>query len=35
MESVITGLVSRFGYWGVLLLIAVENIFPPDRKSVV
>ncbi|MFQ7004131.1 MAG: hypothetical protein ACLRRT_10935 [Ruthenibacterium lactatiformans] len=27
MESVITGLVSRFGYWGVLLLIAVENIF--------
>lgn len=29
MESVITGLVSRFGYWGVLLLIAV------DRKSVV
>ena len=35
MESVITGLVSRFGYWGVLLLIAVENIFPPIPSEVI
>lgn len=29
------GLVSRFGYWGVLLLIAVENIFPPIPSEVI
>lgn len=35
MESVITELVSRFGYWGVLFLIAVENIFPPIPSEVI
>ena len=35
MESAITVLVSRFGYWGVLLLIAVENIFPPIPSEVI
>lgn len=35
MESVVTGFVSRFGYWGVLLLIAVENIFPPIPSEVI
>lgn len=33
MESVITGLVSRFGYWGVLLLIAVENFFRRPQRG--
>lgn len=35
MEHVIIRLVDRFGYWGVLLLIAVENLFPPIPSEVI
>lgn len=29
MQSVILDMVNRFGYLGILILIAVENVFPP------
>lgn len=35
MERIITELVSRFGYGGILLLIAIENIFPPIPSEVI
>jgi len=35
MEGLITELVGRFGYGGILLLIAVENLFPPIPSEVI
>lgn len=35
MEQLITTAVGRFGYWGILLLIAAENIFPPIPSEVI
>ena len=35
MEGIITELISRFGYGGILLLIAIENIFPPIPSEVI
>ncbi|MEH7123855.1 DedA family protein [Bacillus sp. JJ1773] len=35
MESWIQDLIEQFGYWGVFLLIAVENIFPPIPSEVI
>ena len=35
MQEIIITLMDRFGYWGILLLIAVENIFPPIPSEVI
>lgn len=35
MEQVVTTFIDRFGYWGVALLIAIENIFPPIPSEVI
>ena len=35
MQDVITACIGQFGYWGVFLLIAVENIFPPIPSEVI
>ncbi len=35
MEDLMVQLIDRFGYWGVLLLIAVENLFPPIPSEVI
>ncbi|GHV33736.1 alkaline phosphatase-like protein [Clostridia bacterium] len=29
------GLVDKFGYWGIALLVAIENIFPPIPSEVI
>lgn len=35
MESAITEIVNQFGYLGICLLIAIENIFPPIPSEVI
>lgn len=35
MQEIIIALMDRFGYFGILLLIAVENIFPPIPSEVI
>ena len=35
MENLVVQLIDRFGYWGILLLIAVENLFPPIPSEVI
>lgn len=35
MQEIIVALVDKFGYFGILLLIAVENIFPPIPSEVI
>ncbi len=35
MENLVIQLVDQFGYWGVVLLIAVENLFPPIPSEVI
>jgi len=35
MQEIIVTLVDKFGYFGILLLIAVENIFPPIPSEVI
>ena len=35
MEEVIIGILNRYGYLGIVLLIAVENIFPPIPSEVI
>lgn len=35
MEELIIDIVNKFGYMGVILLIAVENIFPPIPSEVI
>ena len=35
MESIIIDIVNKFGYTGIVLLIAIENIFPPIPSEVI
>ncbi|WP_042352820.1 DedA family protein [Bacillus massiliigorillae] len=35
MEAWIMDLIDQYGYWGVFLLIALENIFPPIPSEVI
>ncbi|MGG3572881.1 DedA family protein [Bacillus gobiensis] len=35
MENWITHFMEQFGYWGILLLIALENVFPPIPSEVI
>lgn len=35
MEKIIIEIINNFGYWGVMLLIAIENIFPPIPSEVI
>lgn len=35
MEQWITDWLSEFGYWGVFLLIMIENVFPPIPSEVI
>lgn len=35
MEAVIIEIVNRFGYMGIVSLIAIENIFPPIPSEVI
>ena len=35
MENWITNIMEQFGYWGILFLIALENIFPPIPSEVI
>lgn len=35
MQDVIIQLMNQFGYWGIALLIAIENIFPPIPSEVI
>ncbi|MGM9922629.1 MAG: DedA family protein [Bacillus sp. (in: firmicutes)] len=35
MESWIMDLMGQYGYWGVFLLIALENVFPPIPSEVI
>ena len=35
MQEIIVAFVDKFGYFGILLLIAVENIFPPIPSEVI
>ncbi|AOZ92394.1 DedA family protein [Paenibacillus crassostreae] len=35
MENWITSFMEQFGYWGIFLLIALENIFPPIPSEVI
>lgn len=35
MENWITNMMEQFGYWGILLLIALENVFPPIPSEVI
>lgn len=35
MRQVVVDCIGTFGYWGVFLLIAVENIFPPIPSEVI
>ena len=35
MEQFIQNFVNNFGYWGVFLLIAIENLFPPIPSEII
>jgi len=35
MQALILNIINRFGYLGVLLLIAIENIFPPIPSEII
>jgi membrane protein DedA with SNARE-associated domain len=35
MESLIKDLVEQYGYWGIFLLIALENVFPPIPSELI
>lgn len=35
METIIISMVNKFGYLGIILLIAIENIFPPIPSEVI
>lgn len=35
MENWITEIMEQYGYWGVALLIAIENVFPPIPSEVI
>ena len=35
MQEIIIQMMNQFGYWGIALLIAIENIFPPIPSEVI
>ena len=35
MEAFVIDILNKFGYLGVILLIAIENIFPPIPSEVI
>jgi alkaline phosphatase len=35
MQAIIIGVMNKFGYLGIMLLIAIENIFPPIPSEVI
>lgn len=35
MENWITDFMEQYGYWGILLMIALENLFPPIPSEVI
>lgn len=35
MQEIIINIMNQFGYWGILILIFVENIFPPIPSEVI
>lgn len=35
MQEIIIQIMDQFGYWGIALLIAIENIFPPIPSEVI
>src|SRR4051812_37884575 len=35
MENWITGIIEQFGYLGIFLMIALENVFPPIPSEVI
>lgn len=35
MEAIIISMINKFGYLGIILLIAIENIFPPIPSEVI
>lgn len=35
MQEWVVNIMSQFGYWGILLLIIIENIFPPIPSEVI
>ncbi|MBW7454296.1 DedA family protein [Paenibacillus sepulcri] len=35
MQNWITDFMEQFGYWGILLMIALENVFPPIPSEVI
>lgn len=35
MENWLTDIINEFGYWGIMFLIALENIFPPIPSEVI
>lgn len=35
MENWLTDIINDFGYWGIMFLIALENIFPPIPSEVI
>ncbi|MEG0691627.1 MAG: DedA family protein [Oscillospiraceae bacterium] len=35
MQELIIEMMNQFGYWGIALLIAIENIFPPIPSEVI
>ena len=35
MEDLILSIMNQFGYFGVFLLITIENVFPPIPSEVV
>lgn len=35
MQDMVISIMNQFGYWGIALLIAIENIFPPIPSEVI
>ena len=35
METVVINIINKFGYLGIVVLIAIENIFPPIPSEVI
>ncbi|MEG2258995.1 MAG: DedA family protein, partial [Oscillospiraceae bacterium] len=35
MQDILIDLINDYGYWGILALICIENLFPPSPSEVV
>lgn len=35
MENWLTEIMNQYGYWGIMFLVALENIFPPIPSEVI